>query len=59
MMPQARPIAERFFQGVAGASGVLQLDMPGFVAVNIAEGAVELFQRDFDTALNVGNVVAA
>ena len=33
--------------------------MPGFVAVNIAKGAVELFQRDFDTALNVGNVVTA
>ncbi|MEA5720461.1 BMC domain-containing protein, partial [Salmonella enterica subsp. enterica serovar Virginia] len=42
-----------------GASGVLQLDMSGFVAVNITEGAVQLFQRDFDTALDVGNVVTA
>ncbi|ESC74339.1 hypothetical protein SEEN2572_18383 [Salmonella enterica subsp. enterica serovar Newport str. VA_R100512572] len=33
--------------------------MSGFVAVNITEGAVQLFQRDFDTALDVGYIVTA
>ena len=50
--------AKRFFQCIAGAGGILQLKMSGFVGIDIAKGPIEFFQGDFNTAFHVRNIVA-
>ena len=54
----AQRCTERLLQGIAGTRGVLELQVARIVGVDVAKGAVQLGERDFNGPTGIGDILS-